>query len=174
MNEPVSRRQPLPAQWSVRAGRDAYLRENGFTVAAYDDKISRVKVFGLRILLPNTAKRRNAIKMHDLHHVATGFGTDLTGEAEVSAWELRRGIGGVGLYVRFLVTGLVAVGSLVAPRRTWGAWRRSGKRPSLFGRQGEYEHLLQMSIGELRRELDLPEAGLARGERGLHGDAPGA
>ena len=29
--------RPGPAAASVRAGRDAYLAENGFTVAGYDD-----------------------------------------------------------------------------------------------------------------------------------------
>jgi ubiquinone biosynthesis protein Coq4 len=28
--------------------------------------------------------------LHDLHHVATGFGTDMIGEGEVSVWETRR------------------------------------------------------------------------------------
>ena len=30
---------------------------------------------------------------HDLHHVATGYGTGLIGEAEISAYELRAGCG---------------------------------------------------------------------------------
>jgi hypothetical protein len=57
------------------------------------------------------------------------------------------------------------LGLLVAPRRTIRAWRASRRR-SLFVRTGPaYDELLSMSVLDLRRRLDLPEAGLARGPR---------
>jgi hypothetical protein len=38
--------------------------------------------------LPNSDARRKAVVLHDLHHVATGYKTDWTGEAEISAREI--------------------------------------------------------------------------------------
>jgi len=83
------------ASTSVRAGRDAYLDENGFTVAAYDEPRTQASFFGLDFSIPNTPAHRRAIVLHDLHHVATGYGTDLAGEGEISAWELRAGLRGL-------------------------------------------------------------------------------
>src|SRR5215467_14616440 len=97
--------KPLPADWGVREGRDTYLAENGFTTAAYDVKWTDASFFGVRFRVPNTARHRWAIMLHDLHHVATGYGTDLVGEAEISAWELRRGLRGLGFYVGSIVAG---------------------------------------------------------------------
>ena len=47
--------------------------------------------------------RQRAVRWHDLHHVATRFGTDNVGEGEISAWELRRGLRGLGPYVGAIV-----------------------------------------------------------------------
>jgi hypothetical protein len=166
--------EACPPSMTVRAGRDAYLAENGFTVDAYDAKWIDVSFLGVSIPTPNTRRRGDAIKLHDLHHVVTGFGTDVAGEAEISAWEVRRGLGGLGLYVTVIVIGVALLGLLgIAPRRTVRAWRTSrGGAGSLFRSQRDYASLLAMSVGELRRELGLPEEGLATSRRGLHSRAP--
>jgi hypothetical protein len=164
--------KPLPADWTVLQGRDAYLAENGFTTAAYDAKWTDGSFFGVRLRVPNTARHRWAIMLHDLHHVATGFGTDLAGEAEISAWELRRGLRGLGFYVGSIVAGGALLGVLLAPARTLGAWRASAQRGSLFQTKRPYDELLAMSIGELRRELGVATDGLASAPRRLHAYAP--
>jgi hypothetical protein len=153
---------PFSPSLSIRAGRDAYLAENGFSLKAYDAEWSVVSLFGVSISIPNTKGRRAAIRMHDLHHVVTGFGTDLVGEAEISAWELRRGLRGLGPFVRVIVVGVTLFGLLgVAPRRTVRAWKASRSGGSLFQTRRGYEELLSMTVGELRRELGVPEGGLA-------------
>lgn len=163
--------EPLPASWSVRRGRDAYLAENGFTLAAYDAAWTAASLFGIPIAVPNTRRHRWAIMMHDLHHVATGYGTDHVGEGEISAWELRRGLGRLGLYVGGIVVSGALLGLLCAPRRTVAAFRAGGSRPSLFA-QDDVESLLELTIGELRHKLGLPEPGLATAPRRLHALAP--
>ena len=171
---PLSPARPLPADWTVEAGRDAYLRENGFTVAAYDEPRTKASLFGLDFSVPNPPRHRRAIMLHDLHHVATGFGTDVVGEGEISAWELRRGLGNVGLYVSGLVVGLALLGLVIAPRRTVRAWKLAGRdRRSLFASPIPYDDLLKMQVGELRRHLDLPPEGIAGAPRKLHARAPG-
>lgn len=165
--------QPIPAHWSVRAGRDAYLRENGFTVEAYAAPRTDASLFGVRFSVPNTPHHQWAIRLHDLHHVATGYGTDHTGEAEISAWELRHGLRALGPYVGAIVLGGALLGLLVAPVRTLRAWRASSGRGSLFQRDDlDYESLLALSVGELRAILDVPAGGIAVEARALHAFAP--
>jgi hypothetical protein len=171
-------RTPFAATASVLEGRDEYLAENGFTTDAYEAEWVVVSIFGVSFRTPSPERRRRAIKFHDLHHVATGFGTDLAGEAEISAWELRRGISGLGLFIGSIVLSVALLGLFIAPRRTLRAWHASrtnrplGSRRSLFQTERDYESLLRMTVGELRRELVVPEGGIASGSRGLHARAP--
>jgi hypothetical protein len=166
------RERPLSASLGVREGRDAYLAENGFTVEEYDAKVTKASFLGVEFSVPNTKKHREAIMLHDLHHVATGYGTDIVGEGEISAWELRRGLRGLGLYVGSIVIAGTLAGLALAPRRTIAAWRASDARGSLFQTPRPYADLLAMSVGDLRRELRVPDAGVARKERRLHSRAP--
>lgn len=170
---PSALNKPLPADLQVKCARDRYLDENGFSVAAYDDPRTPASLFGLRFSVPNTPKHRWAIMLHDLHHVATGYGTDMAGEAEISAWELRGGLRCLGLYVGSIVVGGTLYGLMFSPRRTLHAFLAGGPGRSLFARAGvRYEELLELSVGELRAKLAIPEGGLAQGARKLHPFAP--
>jgi len=170
---PESRLQPLSAGLSAREARDAYFAENGFSVAIYDARFTDATLLGMRFRIPNTARHRWAIMRHDLHHAATGYGTDLYGEIEVSAWECRRGLRPLGLYVGGIVLGLALLGCLVAPRRTLRAWRAGPGKESLFHISDDYDEILALPLGKLRERLDLPEDGLWRGPRMLNPNAPG-
>jgi hypothetical protein len=111
--------------------------------------------------------------LHDLHHVATGYGTDPAGEGEISAWELRRGLRPLGLYVGSIVIFGTLAGMIIAPRRTTAAYRAAGVGPSLFHEPfGDYEALLAMSVGSLRAQLGIAERGLSELPRRLHHAAP--
>ena len=166
------REHPLPDAMSLVAARDAYLAENGFTVAAYEDRWTQASFFGIPIAVPNTRRHQWAIRLHDLHHVATGYGTDLVGEAEISAWELRGGVGALGLYVAGIVASVAALGLVMAPRRLQRARRAATGAPSLFSRTDEYGRLLALSVGELRALLVVPPGGIETGPRKLHPRAP--
>ncbi|HEY2365578.1 MAG TPA: hypothetical protein VGH87_04290 [Polyangiaceae bacterium] len=170
--------EPFPASMSVRTARDAYLAVNGFTVDAYDAKWTDASLLGIKFRVPNTEKHRVSIMLHDLHHVATGFGTDLAGEGEISAWEARRGLGALGAYVGTIVASGALMGLMLAPKRTVRAWRGSSASDSLFPLtrhddfKARYERLLAMTVGELRRELGVAEDGVVHGRQGLHAYAP--
>jgi hypothetical protein len=164
--------ESFAAHRPVVEGRDAYLAENGFNTDAYEAGWVVVSLFGVSFRTPTTERRRRALKLHDLHHVVTGFGTDLVGEAEISAWELRRGLRGLGLYVGAIIVAVALVGLFIAPRRTVRAWRASRADGSLFHTGRDYESLLRMTVGELRRELGVPQDGLASEPRRLHARAP--
>jgi len=172
--------RPFPAAWTVRRARDAYLEENGFTVESYAAAWTEASAFGIPFKVPNTARHRWAIMLHDLHHVATGYGTEMAGEGEISAWEARRGLRPLGLYVAAIVAVGSLTGALLAPRRALAAWRASGTgRPSLFSiraivnAQADYDALLGMTVGELRAQLGVPVEGLVT-SRALHSRAPRA
>jgi len=162
----------MPADWSVRRGRDAYLAENGFTVEAYDEPWTQASFFAIDFAVPNNAAHKAAIKLHDLHHVATGFGTDLAGEGEISAWELRGGLRGAGLYVSAIIAAGAMMGLLVAPRRTVAAFRRAKGARSLWTGSLGYADLLERTVGGLRAEVGAPPTGLASAGQRLHKNAP--
>lgn len=177
MDHPPSctcRSHPLPASMSVREARDIYLAENGFTLEAYDSPTTNGSFLGIKLAVPNPPSHRRAVRFHDLHHVATGYGTDHAGEAEISAWQARRGLLPAGMYVTTIVMVNALLGAVVAPRRTLAAVRASRGRGSLFSMAVDYESLLDRTVGELREMLDLPQRGLAVGPRGLHAHAPQA
>jgi hypothetical protein len=171
----AARLEPFPPDWTVRRARDTYLAENGFTVEAYDLPKTDASFLGVRFSVPNTPKHRWGIMLHDLHHVATGFGTDIRGEGEISAWEMP-GVRALGPYVGGIVGSGAIMGFLFAPRRALAAWR--ARRTTLFDLAGPsgipYESLLDMTIGELRALLGVPREGLAREPRKLHQYAPRA
>lgn len=166
---------PFRAESTCREARDAYLRENGWTLAAYDAKWTEASVLGIKFSVPNTPRHRWAIRLHDLHHVATGYGTDLVGEGEISAWELSRGLGHLDAYVSAIVIGGALSGFLLSPRRIVRAFRQ-GRARNLFAesdREQDYDELLALSVAQLRERLDVPPAGLDTPRR-LHAHAPAA
>ena len=142
---------------TVREAREAYFAANGFSAASYDARWTPVAFFALKLALPNTARHAWAIRLHDLHHVATGYGTDLVGEGEISWWELAGGLRGLDLYVSSIIVMVALTGCCLSPRRMMGAFR-SGRTarslwtdPELRERDdARLEELLDLTVTELR------------------------
>ena len=155
---------------SVRDARDEYLSENGFTLASYTAAWGDASFFGMKLQIPNTRARARAIAQHDLHHVATGFGTDFAGEGEISAWEIAAGLP-ESTYVAAIICLGFTLGMLVAPRRTVRAFAAGREARSLFRDKVPYDDLLTMSVAELRRHVGVADRGLVIA-RGLHSRAP--
>lgn len=109
---------------SVKDALDAYLTENGFS-RNYDAAEVDINFFGIRFQLPNPPSRKVAGRYHDLHHLMTGYGTDPTGESEVSAWEIRRGISVFSLYIWVLIFSVLLGGLFHSPKAVVRAWRAS-------------------------------------------------
>lgn len=148
---------------SVREARDRYLAQNGFSVEAYSAPYATMNVFGVRFRIPNAAGRKKNIRFHDLHHVLTGFGTDVAGEGEIAAWQYRAGLPR-SWFVRVLITCGLLLGFVVAPRRVLRAWRAGRGCRSLFIEDGRptYDELLDLELGELRARVGLPRDGVGR------------
>ncbi len=163
---------PLPAEWTVARGLETYLYENGFDRALYDAPRTPASLLGVSFSVPNTPPHRWALMRHDLHHVITGYGTDIAGEAEVSVWEWAGGVSTpkIGLYTTSIVGSLAMLAYTRYPLRALAA-RRAARGENLFHGKIEYEAALAMTIGALRKQLGLPSGGVT-GARVLHANAP--
>jgi hypothetical protein len=138
---------------TVRAGRDRYLKSNSLTLDSYNESGFPIYVGKSFIRLPNPG----LLHLHDLHHVVTGYGTGLVGEAEISAYELRAGCR--SFMVHMLCAGAILGAMFVAPRRIVRAWRRARGAHTLYHTNIPYETLLEMSVVELRRHLNIAPEG---------------
>lgn len=154
---PLQRVTHVPSHLKLGDGRDLYLETNGFSMAEYSSPTFAFYLFGRKLSLPNPRSRRRVVALHDLHHVLTGYGTDLAGESEVGAWELRAGCNTPFLWMINLTA--VAGGVFVAPLRTLRAFLAAKGQRSLYVDGRDIEALLNKPIAELRRELGIPAGG---------------
>lgn len=165
-----SRDRPLPPTLTVRAARDAYLRENGFSTDEYEAPMFTLPIFGGRaeVRLPNPPARRWAIALHDLHHVATGYGAGYVGEGEVAIWEL---MGGCETWIVYLLNISAALfGCMLAPHRMWEAHRAARTARALYRQGVTLEELLDLTLGELRERMGIPPEGIATRRRAVATD----
>jgi len=140
---------------SVREARARYFAEAGFPPdGGYAAKFVQLAKLGpIPIGFPNSDARRKAVGIHDLHHVATGYKTDWTGEAEISAWEVASGCGRMWFAWYINLQGMV-MGWFVNPRATWRAWVRGRHSKNLYY-EGISESLLRERVDSLRARLEL-------------------
>lgn len=145
---------------TMREARDQYFKANNFgETGGYEDAWVDFSLGPIPCPFPNTKSRIRAVKVHDLHHILTGYRTNTIGEFEISAWEL--GAGCKDFYAAwFLNLGGMAAGLLSAPIRTFRAFVRGRRTQSLYGR--DIEELLGRTVAEMRAatNVDAPvEAG---------------
>jgi ubiquinone biosynthesis protein Coq4 len=96
-----------------------------------------------------------AVKLHDLHHVVTGYETTWTGESEIGAWELASGCAGF-FWAWYLNLSALAIGIAIAPREIFRAFVRGRHTSNLYRAEGELrESTLLRSVGDLRGALGL-------------------
>ena len=128
--------------------RKLYFEVNQFgEKGGYEDAWVNFKLGPIPFPFPNTAGRIRAVKFHDLHHILTGYDTDLRGEFEISAWEI--GAGCKDFYAAWVLNlGGIVGGLMIAPRRTVRAFARGLASSSLYGR--DLDDLLQLPVGETR------------------------
>jgi hypothetical protein len=153
---------PIMESTTLRAARDRYFDDNGFGAdGGYGDAWVDFKLGPVPFPFPNTAPRVAAVRFHDLHHLLTGYATDLRGELEISGWELGAGCRWMIAAWQLNLAG-VALGVFLYPRRVFAAFvrgRRSGG--SFYGM--DYDALLGWTVGEARARMAVPaDAGRAR------------
>jgi hypothetical protein len=151
----------------LREVRARYFRDNAFGEdGGYAKKWVSVQLGPLPLGFPNSAARVRAVKYHDLHHVVTGYATDVVGEAEIGGWEIGSGCAG---FVAAWILNLYAMvlGFLSgAPGAVFRAFVRGRHTRNLY-RTAYDDALLDQKLGEVRARLALGGAETAptRGDR---------
>ena len=142
---------------SLREARARYFRENGFGEdGGYAERWVKVRLGPLPFAFPNTQARVRAVRYHDLHHVVTGYATDLVGEAEIGAWEIASGCAG---FAAAWILNLYALtlGLATDAGATWRAFLRGRRTRNLY--RADYdESLLAARVGDVRAQLGLDAA----------------
>lgn len=142
---------------TLRMARKQYFRDSGFGEdGGYNERWIKVKVWRIPIWLPNTAGRRRAVRLHDLHHILTGYPTTWRGEAEISAWEV--GSGGLKTFFAGWVLDLmnIAQGVVINPAGVYRGFMRGRQTKNLFGAEFNTK-LLDSSVDEYRERLGLDQ-----------------
>lgn len=153
-----------PEESTMREARRRYFEANAFGPnGGYDDAWVDFKLGPIPFPFPNTPARVRAVRYHDLHHVLTGYATDIVGEFEISAWEIGAGCKSFAA-AWVLNLGGTAAGLFRAPKRTFAAFVRGRRQETLYG-EGDLDALLDRTIGDIRarfapEDVDLrPHAG---------------
>jgi hypothetical protein len=140
---------------TLRDARTQYFAVNNFGWGGYDDKWVKVEYGLLRFYFPNTKGRAKVVKYHDLHHILTEYGTSLSGETEIGAWEVATGC------TRSLAAWLLnlsgfAWGLVINPKGVYKAFLRGRQSANLYHLPFNDE-LLSSRVGDLRQQLNLEE-----------------
>ena len=139
---------------SLFDARRVYFDANGFGAdGGYAKRWVKVKLGPLPLWFPNSEARVRAVRYHDLHHVATGYDTDWTGEGEIAAWEIASSCRGF-LAAWWLNLSAMAIGLAIAPARMFRAFVRGRHTRNLYAERFD-DALLETSVGALRKRLDL-------------------
>ena len=142
----------FPPELSLEAAREQYYRANGFSPDAPEWFVP-IRIGRWTVPFPNSDARRRAIPLHDTHHIATGYATDLPGESEISAFELGAGCG-ASWPAWFYDLGGFALGVFAWPERTLRAFLRGRHARSLYLHP---ELAKARTVGELQQALGLEE-----------------
>lgn len=128
----------------LREALQAFRAARGLTEPPPGTRLFWLRMGPVSLPLPNPAQ----FQWHDLHHIALGYDTDLIGEMEVSAFELRTRTRTVMVFLLCLAATML--GLVWAPRRTLAAWRRAAGCRNLYGCNLEYEVVLDQTPDALK------------------------
>jgi hypothetical protein len=146
-----------PASATLREARAQYFLRAGFSEATYTDAWVTLTIAGRPLrAFPNTAGRIRAVKLHDLHHVLTGYPTTWAGEGEIGAWELASGCRDhwAAWWLNFSAA---CIGLWIAPRRVFRAFARGRRQDNLYGEEIS-DALLDETLGALHARLGIDAA----------------
>jgi ubiquinone biosynthesis protein Coq4 len=108
----------------------------------------------LHFYFPNFNARRKAVILHDIHHLLTGYATTLSGESEISSWEIASGC--KNYWAAFLIdTSGLMIGIPFNFMGVLKAFSRGRKTKNLYHNLFTIDKILDMKIAELRKYLYL-------------------
>jgi hypothetical protein len=157
---PAQVRALWPDDMRVVDARGRYFARSGFNDSTYTARFIELPALGTTLYLPNIADRRAAVRVHDLNHVLTGYGTDWLGESLISTFEL--GMGVRGYWVAWVLdSSAMLMGLTREPRQMLRAFARGhATTRSTYAllpdvNAPDMEHTLQEPIGALRAAVGI-------------------
>ena len=113
-----------------------------------------IRVGRYEVRFKNFDWRRQALTLHDAHHVLTGYTCTLRGEFEMAAWEFAAGrFRRIGATLFCLP--LIGIGFLAVPLRAYAAFERGIRSRSLYAMNCDLR-VLDMCVEELRAAVFPP------------------
>jgi hypothetical protein len=141
---------------SLRDARALYFAASGFDEKAYADRWVKLRAGPIPLYVLNTRSRVRAVRLHDLHHVVTGYDTTWIGEGEIAAFEIASGC--ADHYAAwFLNLCALAIGVCLSPSAMLRAFRRGCHAKNLY-RTTFDDALLATTVGTVRHRLALDAA----------------
>jgi hypothetical protein len=138
---------------TMGAARAAYFAANGFGDGGYDDAWVKFTIGPLPLVIPNSPQRVRSVRLHDLHHVVTGYDTTWTGEGEIGAWEIASSC--ADHHAAWILNlEAMAIGLGLAPGAMFRAFVRGRHSRNFYDREFD-EALLEPTVGAMRRTLAL-------------------
>ena len=130
--------------------RAAYFEVNDFgDDGGYGERWVYLEFGPFRVPLYNSAARKRAVPIHDLHHLVTGYETTPKGEAEIASWELAAGTHDKWFALLITLPAL-AYGIVLWPKAVIRAWRFGDGVRGLYVSDFQNEWL-NLELGQLRR-----------------------
>ena len=144
-----------PDSLTLAEARSLFFARSGLgDGGGYNSRWVRVETKPFPVYFPNTARRVEAAKLHDLHHIANEYATDWAGEAEIAAWEISSGCGR-HLWAWFLNLGAFTVGMFLFPKRLYRAFIRGRHCTNLYRDGFPESELANKNVDWLRDRLGL-------------------
>lgn len=107
-----------------------------------------------KFYIPNWDNRRKAVLRHDIHHLLTGYKSELLGEFEIAAWEIASGC--MNCYAAYLLnSGGLLGGILLYPRPTFNAFILGCRTTNLYQLNIDDDALKNSTMDELKAEIGL-------------------
>lgn len=144
---------------TIAEARLQYWRDNSFgDDGGYNKVWEVIKVGPIPFPIRNVDGRKQALRFHDIHHLVTGYKTDLRGEGQIVAWEIAVGCGDKWFAWLINFQGLLI--GLLHPKVCLQAFARGRRSKGLYQRQWD-PAVLDMTVPTLRAELGLDAAEVA-------------
>lgn len=138
---------------TVRAARARYFAENGFDEEGYQSRFVKLQLGPLPVWIVNTESRVRSVRLHDVHHVLTGYRTDVHGEGEIGAFELGAGCAD-HFAAWYLNLNALAIALPLGPGALLRAFARGRRSRCLYDREWD-EALLDETVAGLRGRLPV-------------------
>ncbi len=109
-----------------------------------------------KVFIPNWDSRRKAVLRHDIHHVLTGYRSDIVGEFEIAAWEIASGCW--NFFAAYLLnSGGLLAGIIIYPKPCFKAFVIGCRTTNLYQIKLSDIEMKNMSVAELKQKIGLSD-----------------